>query len=74
MEKSTSYFEYSKIVLKKVSFSKDLFQKELQKAMALCKLEERIKLKVWCVEQFGKPFEIIVERVYQKKIYNVYPI
>lgn len=55
----TSMFEYVKIILQKVSFSKKLFLKEYRKSYQWLVLEERQKLKEWIRSQrkYGNGFE-----------------
>ncbi len=48
---ATNMFEYTKIILKKVSFNPVLFCKELQKALKLLLPYEIEKLKIW-VQKF----------------------
>lgn len=42
-----SFFEYTKTILEKVSFDKELFQKELQKASKLMLPTQRKELLFW---------------------------
>lgn len=58
-------FEYTKQILTKVSFDRNLFRKELVKALQLLKKEERIMLRIWCVASFAAYSDIILE-VYRK--------
>ena len=58
-------FEYTKQILTKVSFDRNLFRKELVKALQLLKKEERRLLKIWCVASFAAYSDIILE-VYRK--------
>ncbi len=46
--------EYFKIVLSKVSFDKNLFEKELKKAIESLIPEEVHQLQEWCYLQFGQ--------------------
>lgn len=52
--------EYSKKILSKVSFDKQLFEKELRKAIALLngQIEE---LRKWCYQQFGDQYLKILD-------------
>ncbi|MEQ8906200.1 hypothetical protein [Ekhidna sp.] len=43
----TSFLEYSKIILTKVSFDNSLFKKEFRKALRMLKPHERHELKSW---------------------------
>ncbi len=54
-------FEYTKQILTKVSFDRSLFRKELIKALALLKRDERRLLKVWCVASFATYSDVILD-------------
>jgi hypothetical protein len=54
-------FEYTKQILTKVSFDRNLFRKELIKSIQLLKREERRLLKVWCVATFAAYSDVIVD-------------
>jgi len=45
--------EYAKILLPKVSFSKELFQKELNKCIGWVEQEQLHELYNWCFENFN---------------------
>jgi len=47
-------FEYSKMILEKVSFEPRIFKKELRKALRQSTKEEFNQLMSWCREKFGK--------------------
>lgn len=57
--------EYAKVILPKISFSKDLFRKELTKCVNWVEdpeeLDELIK---WCTERFGKLYPEILDEVF----------
>lgn len=53
----------SKSVLKKVSFDRLLFKKELQKAKQWLKREEQILLRAWCLATFAGTYEDVVLEV-----------
>ena len=44
--------EYAKVILPKVSFSKHLFRKELNKCINWVETEELNELYTWCFENF----------------------
>ena len=44
--------EYAKVILPKVSFSRDLFRKELTKCINWVSEAEISSLKSWCYENF----------------------
>lgn len=52
---ATSMLDYSKLILEKVSFDSNLFQKELLKAVKVLKTEEAQEILLWCVDCFRKP-------------------
>lgn len=54
-------FEYTKQILTKVSFDRNLFRKELIKAIRILKKDERHLLKVWCVASFAAYSDVIVD-------------
>ena len=54
-------FEYTKQILTKVSFDKNLFRKELTKAMRILKKDERRLLKIWCVATFAAYSDIMLD-------------
>ena len=54
-------FEYTKQILTKVSFDKNLFRKELTKAMRMLKKDERRLLKIWCVATFAAYSDVMLD-------------
>ena len=54
-------FEYTKQILTKVSFDRNLFRKELIKALQILKKDERRLSKIWCVATFAAYSDVIVE-------------
>jgi hypothetical protein len=56
--------EYVKTILQKVSFNRQLFEKELRKAVASLIPDEIIKLKEWCYQRFGEVYEAILNRCF----------
>ena len=53
--------KFSKSVLKKVSFDKTLFKKELKKSISWINKKELTVLKVWCLATFSKHTNLILE-------------
>lgn len=47
-------FEYSKMILEKVSFEPQIFKKELRKALRQSTKEEYKQLMAWCRDKFRK--------------------
>ncbi|MDQ3535250.1 MAG: hypothetical protein M3421_06445 [Bacteroidota bacterium] len=56
--------EYVKIILSKVSFHKDLFEKELKKAISMLIPDEIRELKNWCYSKFGEKHLVILNRCF----------
>ena len=56
-----SMFEYTKQILTKVSFDRNLFRKELIKALRLLKSDERRLLKLWCVATFAAYSDVVLD-------------
>ena len=54
--------EYSKMILKKVSFDNELFKRELDKCITWVGQYEQKALLLWCMSEFGKEYkEVIME-------------
>ena len=53
--------EFSKKILKNVSFDKNLFKKELQKSIQWINKKELVLLKIWALSTFSQYKNIIVE-------------
>lgn len=56
--------EYVKTILKKVSFDRKLFEKELQKAIAALVPQEVTQLKEWCYRKFGRLYPQVLNRCF----------
>ncbi len=54
-------FEYTKQILTKVSFDRNLFKKELTKAIKVLRKDERRLLKIWCVATYAVYSDIVFE-------------
>lgn len=54
-------YEYTKQILTKVSFDKNLFRKELTKAVRFLKKDERRLLKIWCVATFAAYSDVVID-------------
>jgi hypothetical protein len=59
--------EYSKIVLEKVSFNRDLFKKELEKSKRSLKDEEILLLQHWCTRSFQEKYPDILGEAFGNK-------
>ena len=58
-------FEYSKEILTKVSFDRNLFKKELLKAIKWLKADERKLLMLWCLTTFGNRYSDIISQAFK---------
>ena len=58
--------EYAKVILPKVSFSKDLFMKELHKCLNWVEENERNELYAWCYENFNEIYPDVISSVFTK--------
>jgi len=57
--------EYARVILPKVSFSKDLFRKELAKCTSWVENPEELDdLVKWCYENFGEIYPEILTEVF----------
>ncbi|RLD46348.1 MAG: hypothetical protein DRI94_14880 [Bacteroidetes bacterium] len=66
-------FEYQKIILKKVSFSKELFKQELTKSHKWLNYIEFNKLIFWATKKFGKIYSDIIFNISNKYVFNYKP-
>lgn len=57
--------KYTKTVLQKVSFNKDLFKKELQKSLRWLRKDEVRVLQTWCVLTFGSIYMDVINEVFK---------
>lgn len=57
--------EYAKVILPKVSFSRELFKKELIKCVKWVENPEDLNdLREWCEENFGEMYPEILNEVF----------
>lgn len=57
--------EYTKTILNKVSFSRELFYKELKKSIRFLKKEEVILLQMWCLVSYNDQYSDIIREVFR---------
>ncbi|MAM04762.1 MAG: hypothetical protein CMD06_02255 [Flavobacteriales bacterium] len=57
--------EFSKIVLKKVSFDKKLFKKELRKSAMWLSKSDMVILKIWALSTFSQ-YNYIIKEVFDQ--------
>lgn len=56
--------DYAKIILPKVSFSKELFRKELTKCLHWVEPSEVQELHDWCYQNFKDTYPDVLEEVF----------
>lgn len=54
--------EYVKTILKKVSFDRKLFEKELIKAIKVLLPKDLQEFKKWCYDHFGHIYNVILNK------------
>ncbi|MBL1281320.1 MAG: hypothetical protein COA33_013660 [Fluviicola sp.] len=60
--------EFAQKILRAVSFDKQLFQKELGKALKwLTDAEEVKRFQEWCIVEFGAKYPKIISKAFAKK-------
>lgn len=61
-------FEYAKVILPKVSFSRELFQKELTKCINWVGVSEFDNFKNWCYENFKEMYPDILTEAFTLEV------
>ncbi len=56
--------DYAKVILPKVSFSRELFEKELIKCINWVEESKRHELYAWCYENFNEIYPDILSRAF----------
>ncbi len=59
--------EYAKVILPKVSFSRELFRKELAKCINWVGSSDIDQLKEWCFENFREMYPDILAEAFSQK-------
>ncbi|WP_319269887.1 hypothetical protein [uncultured Draconibacterium sp.] len=57
-------FEYAKVILPKVSFSKELFSKELAKCINWVEPDQLQNLRNWCYENFKEMYPDVLAEAF----------
>ncbi len=57
---------YTKLILRKVSFSRELFGKELRKSIKWLKKDEILLLQTWCVISFGDIYGDVIQETFKQ--------
>ena len=65
MNAKINMFNYSKLILRKVSFSADLFENELKKAILHCKPRHLNELRRWCMKKFWKNYGTLIDQCFR---------
>lgn len=61
----SSMLNYCKKILTRVSFDKELFEKELKKAVkSLVLYDEVLTLRKWCLRKFSSTYRSIIDKVF----------
>jgi len=58
---------YAKEVLTKVSFEKNIFERELKKFLKIISPEQQSELELWCRDKFEKDHKAIINSAFPKK-------
>jgi 3-phosphoglycerate kinase len=58
--------DYTKLILRKVSFSRELFGKELRKSIKWLKKDEILLLQTWCVITFGDIYGDVIQETFKQ--------
>lgn len=66
--KQMAMLKYTKTVLQKVSFNKDLFKKELSKSVKWLQRDEIVLLQAWCIINFGNVYQDIITEVFNNSL------
>ena len=56
--------EYFKMILRKVSFDRSIFEKELRKAIIRLFEPEIIQLKEWCYANFSVRYRVVLNKCF----------
>jgi hypothetical protein len=57
--------EYTKTVLQKVSFNRELFARELRKAFKWLRKDELVLLHAWCLLTFSDTYQDVISEVFR---------
>ena len=63
--------EYFKVILQKVSFDQELFEKELNKAISSLMSHELPHFENWCYQQFGHRYMKVLQQCFNEYTYQV---
>ena len=56
--------EYVKMILQKVSFDRQLFEKELKKSRVYLLKDELKEFRSWCYESFGAVYRAVLDQFF----------
>ena len=60
--------EYCQRILAKVSFDRHLFAKELTKSIQRLEPSDVLRLRKWCMEQYGQRYQDIILRAFPSQM------
>lgn len=63
-QKTKTMLEYAKVILPKVSFSRELFRKELAKCINWVSEAEIDNLREWCYENFREMYPDVLNKAF----------
>lgn len=66
MTNETSWLDYSKTILRKVSFDHKIFKKELLKSLHKLNKEDILQLQNWCKHTFSASLAIMAVQITQE--------
>ena len=58
--------DYTKLILRKVSLSRELFGKELKKSIKWLKKDEILLLQTWCIITFGDIYGDVIRETFKQ--------
>jgi hypothetical protein len=56
--------EYTKLIIKKISFDEVLFRKELKKSLRWLNNDEILALRKWLIKNFNHQYSHIIEEIF----------
>lgn len=57
--------EHQKILLKQLSYDKELFRKEILKSFKWLKSNEIIELRNWLIENYGRTHSDVIQEIFE---------
>lgn len=60
--------EYCKTILEKMTFDRNLFRKELEKALVYLQEDEKGSLRDWCYQTLPTEFHCILKKIFKREL------